>query len=264
MNIIKIRGLEVCACHGVHGYEKTTPQPFIFDADVFTDFSAAAESDSLTDTINYSAVCDLIVSTATQKVYNLIEKLAYEVAYSIMENFTVSGVHLTVYKPQAPVKHKFGTVGVSVELKKERVYLSLGSSLGDRKKYLDEGLKKLNATRGVCVKKVSSYINTAPYGGVAQNEFLNCAAEIETFLSPRQLLNEIHRIEAECLRTREKHWGDRTLDIDIIFFGQQIICEDDLIIPHPEYFKRQFVLEPLKEIAPFFVCPLYKKRINGL
>ena len=265
MNEILIRGLEIFACHGVHDYEKTTPQKFVFDIDIKTDFSAVSKSDDLNGTINYSAACNLIAEITKSNCFNLIEKLAYECAYSLLENFPkISAVKLTVYKPEAPVKHKFENVGVSVEVGRERAYLSLGSSMGDKKNYLDTAIKKLNETRGVAVKKVSSYIQTAPYGGVAKNKFLNCAVEIETFLSPKLLLNEINRIERELGRERAVHWDDRTLDIDIIFYGNKIICEENLTIPHPEYQKRDFVLIPLKEIAPNFLCPLLNKRIKDI
>lgn len=265
MDMVLIRGLEINACHGVHGYEKTSPQRFVFDADLSADFFSAAKNDDLSGTVNYSAACNLIAEITENNTFNLIEKLAYECAFSLLESFSViHAVKLTVYKPDAPVKHKFGTVGVTVELVREKVLLSLGSSMGDRKAYLDKAVKLLGETRGIKVEKVSSYVATEPYGGVAQNEFLNCAVKIETVLSPRGLLGEIHRIETECGRTRNKRWEDRTLDIDIIFFGNREIYGEDLIIPHPEYAKRAFVLKPLEEIAPDFVCPVQKKRIRDL
>ncbi len=264
MNLIEIRGLEVSACHGVHDYEKIEAQRFVFDADIETDFYRAAESDDLRRTVNYSALCNLIAGIAKHNTFNLIEKLAYECAFAILENAPVKRVKLSVYKPDAPIKHKFGTVGVTVETSRERAYLSLGSSVGDRKKYLDSAIEKLGKTRGIKVTKVSAYLKTQPYGGVAKNEFLNCAAEIETYLSPRQLLEEINRIEAECGRVRSVRWDDRTLDIDIIFFGRKIIYEDDLTIPHPDYFRRDFVLAPLREIAPEFYCPVQNKKIKHL
>lgn len=264
MNKVIIRGLEVSACHGVKDFEKIQPQPFIFDVDIYFDFSEAAVSDDIEDTINYSAASKIIVSVARDNCFNLIEKLAYECAYAVMEGTPASRIALTVYKPQAPMKQKFDTVGVSVDISRERAYLSLGSSMGDRRQYLDTAIEKLNTCRGISVKKVSDYMQTEPYGGVAQNQFLNCAVEIETLLSPRQLLNEIHRIEVECGRVRDKHWGDRTLDIDVIFFGKKIITEDDLIIPHPEYHKRDFVLIPLKQIAPDFICPKFLKIVKEM
>lgn len=264
MDLIKIRGLEASACHGVLDSERTNKQTFLFDVDLEADFFEGAKSDDLNKTVNYAEVCNLIVKIATRNSYSLIEKLAYECAFAIVENFHVQGVKITVWKPNAPVEHKFGNVGVTFCCRRERVLLSLGSSQGDKRGYLDFAIEALNSTRGVNVKKVSAYTDTLPYGGVAENPFLNCAVEIETYLTPRALLEEIHRIENEGGRVRTVRWGDRTLDIDIIFFGNKIICEDGLIIPHPDYKNRTFVLEPLKEIAPQFVCPLMQKRLCEL
>ena len=263
-NKILIRGLEVSARHGVLEEEKVNPQSFVFDVDLYADFYQAAKNDDINATVNYAKACDILVETVTAKTYNLIETLAYSGVYALFEVLNLKKVSLTVYKPQAPVPHKFGTVGVTVTAEKEKVYLSLGSSMGDKKNYLDTAIKKLSQTRGIEVKKVSSYIVTEPYGGVAKNGFLNCAVEIETWLTPRQLLEEIHRIEKECGRVRTVRWGDRTLDIDIIFFGRKTVAEEDLQIPHPEYFKRDFVLKPLNEIAPDFVCPHFLKKVKDL
>ena len=264
MDTIKIRGLEVNACHGVLDSEKVQKQPFIFDVDLKVDFFGAAKTDDLTKTVNYADVCNLIVKIASDNVFSLIEKLAYECAFEISDRFPVQGVKLTVWKPNAPIEHEFANVGVTVCCRRERVLLSLGSSLGDKKSYLDFAIKALNSTRGVKVKNVSPYIETPPYGGVAQNSFINCAAEVETYLSPRVLLEEIHRIESEGKRVRAERWGDRTLDIDIVFYGDKIICEDGLVIPHSDYKNRPFVIEPLKQIAPDFVCPLTHKRLCEL
>lgn len=264
MNKVIIRGLEVTACHGVHAYEKTKPQRFIFDIDVYADFYGAAVRDDLNGTVNYSEVCNLVSSVACKNTFNLIETLAYSCVYAILDAFPASKVSITVRKPDAPVKHKFTDVGVTVEAERVKAFLSLGSSLGDRRKYLETAIEKLDSTKGIKVKKVSSVISTAPYGGVAENEFLNCAAEVETYLAPEELLKEVNRIEAECGRVRGKRWDDRTLDIDIIFYGKSVILSDNLVIPHPEYRKRDFVLLPLREIAPDFVCPVAKIKISDM
>lgn len=254
MDKILIRGLEISACHGVHGFEKERPQRFVFDADAYIDLYSAGKSDDLEKTVSYSDICSILAEITRNNTFNLIEKLAYECAFSVMEKFTaLKSVNLVVFKPDAPVKFKFGNVGVGVEIRREKAYLSLGSSIGDRKSYLDAALDKLSATRGIAVTKVSSYLENSPYGGVATNDFLNCAAEIDTLLSPEQLLGEIHRIEAECGRVRDKRWGDRTLDIDIIFFGSLAIRTEKLTIPHPDWQNRDFVKVPLKEIAPFLM-----------
>lgn len=264
MGVIKIRGLEISACHGVFENEKMTAQKFIFDVDMNFDFFAAAKDDNLEYTVNYAEACKIIENITVNNTFNLIETLAYSCAYALLDAFAAKGVKICVYKPQAPMNYKFSNVGAEVEVLRERVYLSLGSSIGDRKKYLDDGISKLSKIKGIKVKQVSSYMRTEPYGGVAENEFLNCAAEIETYLSPQALLNEIHRVEEECGRVRTVKWGDRTLDIDIIFYGDRIIAEDNLLIPHPEYAKREFVILPLKEIAPHLICPDTKKLLKNL
>ena len=264
MDTVIIRGLEVRARHGVHAEEKVTPQRFIFDADIYCDFLAAARDDDISKTVSYSEVCRLINDIASRNTFNLIEKLAYECAAAILDGFPATGVKITVYKPEAPVKLPFGTVGVTAELTRERVFLSLGSSMGDRQYYLDAALSKLGKIRGVKVVRCSSCIETDPVGGVAQNKFLNCAVEINTYLPPQALLRAVQKIETECGRVRDKKWEDRTLDIDIIFYGGKIIDEEGLIVPHPLYAERAFVVGPLKEIAPEFMCPLSKKRIKNL
>lgn len=264
MDKIIIKGLSVSACHGVLSFEKTQAQPFIIDAELYLDFYGAYKSDDLTKTVNYDEACSLILQIATENSFDLIEKLAYECALSLAEKYLLNGVKVTVYKPQAPVTAKVETVGVSAELKREMAYLSLGSNLGDKKAYLDGALSELEKTRGITVKKVSSYLENPPYGGAAQGNFLNCAAEIETYLNPFALLNEIHRIESLFGRKRDIRWGDRTLDIDIIFYGREIICSENLTVPHADYANREFVIKPLKEIAPEFVCPLKNIKISEL
>ena len=154
MNKILIRGLDIQACHGVNDFEKVKPQKFIFDADVQTDFYQAAVNDDLNGTINYSSLCKLITEITQNNVFNLIEKLAYECAFSVLENFeNAKSVTLTVWKPEAPMKRKFQSVGVTVSAEREVAYLSLGSSEGDKKGYLDTAIQKLNSTRGVKVLK---------------------------------------------------------------------------------------------------------------
>lgn len=253
MGTIKIRGLEVTACHGVLDFEKVKPQKFIFDADMETDFYPAFDDD-IGSTVNYAEVCELVEKITAENSFNLIERLSLECAFGILESFPpVTRVCLTCFKPQAPVAQKFSNVGVTVSLERVKAYLSLGSSSGDREGYLKKAVSLLDQTRGIKVEKVSEFIETPPYGGVAKNKFLNCAACVSTFLPPRALLGEIHRIEAACGRVREKRWDDRTLDIDIIFYGDKIIRDETLTVPHRDYKNRDFVKIPLKSIAPHLI-----------
>ena len=249
--VISIRGLEISACHGVLKEEKSTPQKFVFDLGLEVDFLRAAKDDDINSTVNYADVCALVERITKENKFNLIEKLCYECAFAVLENFEkVQKIEITCSKPQAPVPQKFENISVCVTLERVKAYLSLGSSVGDRAGYLNRAISLLNGTRGIAVERVSDYMETEPYGGVAKNSFLNCAVCVETFLPPHALLGEIHRIENDCGRVREKRWDDRTLDIDIIFYGDKKICDETLIIPHPDYKNRDFVLIPLKSIAP--------------
>ncbi|MDE7265468.1 MAG: dihydroneopterin aldolase, partial [Clostridia bacterium] len=150
MNVIQIRGLEFSACHGVNPDEKTDPQKFVIDADINTDFYAAAKNDDIGGTVNYAKACKTIAATVQGNVFNLIEKLAYECAFSILENFQrAEAVSITVKKPEAPMSKKFDYVAASVELERNTVFLSLGSSMGDKKGYLDKAVSLLSKVRGV-------------------------------------------------------------------------------------------------------------------
>lgn len=108
---------------------------------------------------------------------------------------------------------------------------------------------------------VSDFIVTKPYGDVEQDDFLNGALEIETLKTPEELLEKALSIEKETGRERLIHWGPRTLDIDILFYDDEIIMTDHLKIPHVEIPKRQFVLEPLSNIAPYHIHPVYHKSV---
>lgn len=262
---INITGLQVTACHGALKEEKTSPQPFVIDLTLTGDFYAAAQGDDLAQTVNYAEVCALATKVCKEDTFNLIEKLAYEIAFAVAENFpAVKGVDVRVHKPQAPVGLPFGDISVDFSLKREKVVLSLGSNMGDRQGCLNGAIAALSELRGVKILKVSDFIATQPYGGVAKGEFLNCAVLAECLLPPRVLLGKIHAVEKDFGRVRKERWGDRTLDIDVVFFGDGIIEEEGLCIPHPDWYNRDFVLVPVKQIAPDFVCPITHKRVSDL
>lgn len=262
MGTIIVKGLSVNASHGVYGYEKSEIHPFVFDAELEYDFSKAALYDELDGTVSYSKICSIIEKTATENCFDLIERLAFMSACAVMDETGAKKISLTCFKPEAPLKCKFENVGVRVELERNEVLLSIGSSIGDRKKYLDNAVERLGNICGVKVIKVSKYLESEPYGGVAKNRFLNGGVLLECYLDPFALLDEIHKIESENGRERLTHWADRTLDIDIVFFGDKIVNTSTLTIPHPDYSRRNFVLTPLKEIAPDFVCPLTNKKLK--
>ncbi len=132
----------------------------------------------------------------------------------------------------------------------ETVYLGVGSNLGDREKYIQQAIQYLRETPGISVKKISSLYETDPVGGPPQGKFLNGAIELETALSPRELLVRLKEIEKKAGRKRRVRYGPREIDLDILFFGDQEISDGDLQIPHPRIQEREFVKIPLREIAP--------------
>lgn len=128
-------------------------------------------------------------------------------------------------------------------------YLSMGSNIGDREFFLRRALEELNNNPKIAVTKVSSFYETAPVGYLDQGNFLNIALEIETLFLPEELLKTTQDIEKKLKRTRDIHWGPRTIDIDIITYGNEAFETESLTIPHKEALNRAFVLLPLLEIA---------------
>ncbi len=142
-------------------------------------------------------------------------------------------------------------------------HIALGSNLGDRKFYLEAAIKKMRILANTKVKKVSSMIETLPQGGPPQGMYLNCALEIETELTPYQLLQELQKIESMLGRVRTVLNAPRTIDLDILTYGDIRMKEEALCIPHPRMMERDFVLIPLKEIAPELVKKLGSKKVTS-
>ena len=130
------------------------------------------------------------------------------------------------------------------------VYLSLGGNLGDPAASMATALRLLDGDADTRVVAVSSLYRTPPWGKLDQPDFLNAAAEISTALAPRALLDLCLEAERKLKRVREERWGPRLIDIDILVFGDRIIHETGLEVPHPRMLERAFVLAPLAEIAP--------------
>ena len=173
-------------------------------------------------------------------------------------------IELELEKPWAPIGLHLETVSVAIRRKWHTVYIALGSNMGDRERYLQTAVESIGKKEGCQVEKVSSFVRTAPYGGVEQEDFLNGCMQIRTLLTPRELLEFLQEIEKQAGRERKIHWGPRTLDLDIIFYDREVIEEEDLQIPHVEMQKRDFVLIPLREIAPFLRHPITGKTVGEM
>ncbi len=265
MDKIVIKDLEIFAYHGVLPEEKAKGQTFVLTAELFCDLREAGLTDNLDKTVNYAEVCEDIYKVMTGDKFDLIEAVAENIADTILLKYEpVKMVRIVVSKPEAPIDMDFDTVCVDITRKKHIAYLGIGSNLGDKESYLDYAVDQLNKDDYIKVSKVSSYIVTKPYGNVEQDDFLNGCLEIETLYTPSELLAVVNDIEQGAGRKRLIHWGPRTLDIDILLYDREIIMEEKLIIPHMEMGKREFVLKPLCEIAPFAYHPGYNKTVMEL
>ncbi|WP_028306526.1 2-amino-4-hydroxy-6-hydroxymethyldihydropteridine diphosphokinase [Desulfitibacter alkalitolerans] len=136
-----------------------------------------------------------------------------------------------------------------------QVFLGLGSNVGNRKEYLEKAINALENIPEITVTGISSVYETEPFGGVEQNKFLNMVIKIETTIMPAKLLEVIMAIEKDLDRVRTIRWGPRTIDIDILLYGDEVINTRDLTIPHIGLTERDFVLVPLLEIAPDIKLP---------
>jgi 2-amino-4-hydroxy-6-hydroxymethyldihydropteridine diphosphokinase len=137
----------------------------------------------------------------------------------------------------------------------ERVYLGLGSNLGDKAENLAQAIHLLANHNKIKVTRKSSLYITAPWGKTDQDEFLNQVVEIDTKLTPLELLHVLQQIEIKLGRLRNEKWGPRVIDLDILLFGEETIALPELVIPHPHLYARLFVLIPLQEIAPQLLFP---------
>ncbi|HHT9129998.1 MAG TPA: 2-amino-4-hydroxy-6-hydroxymethyldihydropteridine diphosphokinase [Candidatus Brocadiaceae bacterium] len=144
------------------------------------------------------------------------------------------------------------------------VCIGLGSNVGDRARNLVYAYDRIITLRGIQLLKLSRFYETVPAGGPPQPMFFNAALSIKTALSPHQLLKEFQHIENLMGRVRTVKWGPRNIDIDILLYGDEIVNEDQLKIPHPLMHTRLFVLEPLIEIEPNIVHPLFNKTVLQL
>jgi len=143
-----------------------------------------------------------------------------------------------------------------------RVYLGLGSNLGEREQNLATALARLQERLRLLT--VSSLYETAPWGITEQPPFLNAAIAVETELSPAELLAFIKGVEREMGRQPSGRWGPRLIDIDILLYGDLVLQTPDVVVPHPHLAERAFVLVPLAEIAPDVVHPVYQQTIQAL
>lgn len=265
MDKIKIKDLEVYCHHGVYKEENVLGQKFLVTACLGMEKNRIGRSDDINQSINYAEVAHFIKKFMEKHTYKLIETVAQNLAMAILKSFPlVETIGLEIKKPWAPILLPIDTVSVEIKRSWNLVYLSLGSNLGNKEENLNRAVERLSQDEWSRVTKVSDYIVTQPVGEVEQDDFLNAALELKTLRSPYELLELIGEIETELKRERIIHWGPRTIDLDILFYNQEIIQNSNLVIPHPELAKRMFVLEPLSAIAPALKHPIFGETVYQL
>jgi dihydroneopterin aldolase/2-amino-4-hydroxy-6-hydroxymethyldihydropteridine diphosphokinase len=265
MDCIRVVDLAVSACHGVLDEEKHNEQVFLVSLDLYLDISESAEKDDLSLSVSYADICKTVKEHMTSRVCNLIETVAEGIAKEILIKYEkIRRVKVILKKPSAPIGEPVKYPAVIIERSWHSVYISVGSNLGESKRYIQEAIESISHHDFIRLKQVSKLIKTKPWGKVDQPAFLNAAFEIETLLSPKKLMNYLLEVEQNFNRKRDEKWGPRTLDLDIIFYDDLISEDPFVVIPHPLMQDRMFVLQVLCEISPYKVHPILKKRVVEL
>lgn len=266
MDEIRIENLKVYAYHGVYKEENEQGQDFFVNAVLYTDTRKAGQKDDLSRSTDYGEVCHFMSDYIKKHTYKLIETVAEKTVMQTLLKFPlIKEMELEIRKPEAPVGLPFESVSVKIHRGWHLAYVAVGSNMGDKARYIEAAFHDMEANENIRNIRMSSLIQTAPYGEVQdQEDFLNGMIELETLYTPEELLVFLHELEQKANRVRTIHWGPRTLDLDIVFYDNLVMETAELIIPHPDMHNRKFVLQPLCELAPYKRHPLFGKRVEEL
>ncbi len=259
---IRLSGVRGRGFHGVFEHERREGQEFVVDVELALDLSPAGASDDLADTVNYGEIGAAVLARIEGEPFDLIERLAEVIASDALQHNDVDEVTVTVHKPQAPVGVPFGDVTVAVTRRRAPVpvVVAVGANLprGGRppRETARAAVDALTRHPDVVVVAVSAWHDTDPVGGPEQPTYVNAVVTARTALSPTSLLRELQGIEAAFDRRREVRWGARTLDLDLVQYGDPNAGTDvtsdlpRLTLPHPRAHERAFVLVPWLEADP--------------
>jgi dihydroneopterin aldolase/2-amino-4-hydroxy-6-hydroxymethyldihydropteridine diphosphokinase len=258
---IRLLGLTARGHHGVLEHERRDGQDFSIDVVLHLDTGPAAATDDLAATVDYGALAVRIADVVRGEPVDLIETLAARIANVALASAGVAAADVAVHKPHAPITEQFADVVVAI--RRERAgpldlrpvdpvtaVLALGTNLGDRAAILRAAVAELDEADGIQVDAVSPVVETDPVGGPDQPDYLNAVVLITTTLAPDALLAAGQRIEAGHGRERAIRWGPRTLDVDLIRYGDLLSTDPALELPHPRAERRAFVLAPWLAVDP--------------
>ena len=257
MDEVLLKGLRFEGLHGVTPEERAYPQAFEIDLALGLDLKPAGITDCLDKTVDYSRVYQEVRRIVEEESFNLLEALAESLAHRVLAFNRVVKVSVTVKKLHPPIDGQYEYFGVRLERERplQRAFIGLGTNLGNREENLAVARQKLAGIPAGRVVASSLIYPTAPWGKTDQPEYLNQVVSFDTRLSARELLQELLSIENTMGRERTERWGPRIIDLDLLLYGDQVIEETNLVVPHPWLTKRAFVLTPLLEIAPDLTMP---------
>jgi dihydroneopterin aldolase/2-amino-4-hydroxy-6-hydroxymethyldihydropteridine diphosphokinase len=265
MDKIHIKDLELYCNHGVYPEETALGQKFLFDVTLYTNTRPAGLTDDLEKSINYGEISHFIKDYMKEHTYKLLEAAAENLCRELLRNTKgLQRVQLEIKKPWAPVGLPLDTVSVEIDRAWHTAYVAVGANMGNTKETVQAAIEEVGKIRDTAVIKTSSLIVTKPYGVVDQDDFLNGAMEVRTLLTPEELLASLHEIENDHGRERTLRWGPRTLDLDLLLYDDLVLDTPELNIPHIDMQNRDFVLDPMAEIAPYKLHPILKKTMKQL
>lgn len=265
MDEIRIDNLEVYAYHGVLPEEQSEGQYFYVNATLYTDTKQAGLQDKLEHSTHYGDVCHFITDWLLEHRYNLIEAAAEYTANEVLLHFSnIKAIDFELRKPYAPIGLPFNSVSVMIHREWHRVYVGMGSNMGDKEGFLRMAVEEMEKDSKIKFQKKSENIVTKPYGEVEQDDFLNCVVILDTLYDPEELYSVLQGIEEKAGRTRELKWGPRTLDLDILFYDSITYDDNSLIIPHIDMQNREFVLQSMVELQPGLRHPVLQKTMIQL
>ncbi|MCR4944445.1 MAG: 2-amino-4-hydroxy-6-hydroxymethyldihydropteridine diphosphokinase [Clostridium sp.] len=265
MDKIYIKDYEIFAKHGVFKEEKTLGQKFILDIEADLSLEEAGKTGDLTKSVHYGELALFIEKIFTKESYDLIETAAENLAEEILKKYTIiKSINIKVKKPWAPIGRHLDYAAIEIKRGWHEAYLSIGSNIGNKVENLNQAVEYLKKDDNITIEKISSFIETEPWGKTDQDIFVNGALKIRTILSPKELVTKLLAIEEKMHRVRIEKWGPRIIDLDLIFYDNLVLEDDFVTVPHPRMEEREFVLAPLFEIAPNKVHPLLNKRVFRL